>query len=150
MIIPVFVLVILDEWIKFWGVNHLPDENAVANRFLGFGIHKNWGLAFDIPFKKEFIILFSLLLGYYLVKIAIDNRFNHPMITFSSLIIIAGATGNLFDRLFHGFTVDYIIFFQRSAINLCDLFIILGAVLLLISSRKLKINQLNKTDLDKV
>jgi signal peptidase II len=77
----------------------------------------------------------------------IKNVKAHPKIAFSSALILIGAVGNVFDRIFYGFTVDYLIFFGRSALNLSDLLIVLGVVLLLISSRRLSAEHaVNKID----
>lgn len=140
LLIPSVFIVVLDEYIKFIGLKILPDESNLQNpNFFNLGIHKNLGLAFDIPFRVWVIVLISIIFGYFLFEIAYKNRVKHPKVSFASLLIIIGALGNLFDRIVYGFTVDYMIFFGRSAINISDLLIILGVVLLLLFSRKSKL-----------
>ncbi|NQV90454.1 signal peptidase II [Candidatus Uhrbacteria bacterium] len=130
-------LIILDEWLKYMGIQKLPEEGSLIDPGpISFAIHKNWGIAFDFPFRLEFIIICSLLIGAGLVHIAYKNRYKHPDITLAASIIIIGALGNLYDRVVYGFTVDYIILFARSAINLSDIVIVSGVVLLLLSSRR--------------
>ena len=130
-------VVLIDECLKYISLIRLPDEGSlVGYKFLTFAIHKNMGIAFDIPFKIEFVILISVILGLLLLEIAYKNISKKPDIAFSSLMIVIGACGNLFDRIYYGFTVDYIIFFGQSAINLSDIIIVLGVVFLLLSSRK--------------
>ncbi len=147
-LLPAILLVGLDEWIKAFALTNFPDESTLTNpSILNLAIHKNWGLAFDIPFRREFILLISLVIGYFLVDMIIKNVKAHPKIAFSSALILIGAVGNVFDRIFYGFTVDYLIFFGRSALNLSDLLIVLGVVLLLISSRRLSAEHaVNKID----
>lgn len=136
-LLPALFLVGLDEWIKAFALKNFPDEQTLVNpNFLNFAIHKNWGLAFDIPFRREFILLISIVIGYFLLEMIVKNIKTYPKIAFSSLIILIGAIGNVFDRIYYGFTVDYLIFFGRSALNLSDLLIIFGVVILLVSSRK--------------
>ncbi|MCX6714282.1 MAG: signal peptidase II [Candidatus Uhrbacteria bacterium] len=136
-LLPAILLVLLDEWAKAFALTHFPDESSLlVPSFLNLAIHKNWGLAFDIPFRREFILLISVVIGYFLIEMIVKNLTTHPKIAFSSLIIMIGAVGNVFDRIYYGFTVDYIIFFGRSAVNLSDLLIIFGVVILLISSRR--------------
>ncbi|OGL62237.1 hypothetical protein A3C09_01695 [Candidatus Uhrbacteria bacterium RIFCSPHIGHO2_02_FULL_47_44] len=136
-LLPAVLLVLLDEWIKAFALTHFPDESTLVDPgFLNLAIHKNWGLAFDIPFRREFILLISIVIGYFLVEMIVKNFKSHPKIAFSSLMILIGAIGNVFDRVYYGFTVDYLIFFGRSALNLSDLLIILGVIFLLISSRQ--------------
>lgn len=136
-LLPAILLVGLDEWIKAFALANFPNESTLTSpSILNFAIHKNWGLAFDIPFRREFILLISLVIGYFLVDMIVKNVKSHPKIAFSSAIILIGAIGNVFDRIYYGFTVDYLIFFGRSALNLSDLLIVFGVVLLLISSRR--------------
>ncbi len=136
ILLIVSAIVVLDEWLKYVSLLRLPDEGSlVDSKFIAFAIHKNWGVAFDIPFKLEFVILVTIVLGALLLQIAYKNYIKHPEIALSSLIIVVGALGNLFDRVYYGFTVDYIIFFGQSAINISDMVIISGVVMLLITSR---------------
>lgn len=118
-------------------LQRLPAEGSLVDPgIIAFAVHKNWGVAFNIPFKLEFIILVSILIGLGLLHIAFKNRNTHPAIAFSTAVIIIGALGNLFDRIVYGFTVDYIILFGRSAVNLSDGVIIAGVIALLLHSRK--------------
>ncbi len=136
-LLPVAAIVALDEWLKYRGLQRLPDEGSLVDPgLLSFAIHKNWGVAFDIPFRLEFIILVSVLIGLGLLHIAYKNRRAHPDITLATGIIVVGALGNLYDRVTYGFTVDYLILFGRSAINLSDVIIVGGVILLLLCSRR--------------
>lgn len=136
-LLPALVLVLVDEKIKAFALKNFEDEQTLVNpNIINFAIHKNWGLAFDIPFRREFILLISVVIGFFLLEMIVKNFKSHPKIAFSSLIILIGAIGNVFDRIYYGFTVDYMIFFGRSALNLSDLLIIFGVVILLISSRR--------------
>ncbi|HAU65761.1 MAG: Lipoprotein signal peptidase [Candidatus Uhrbacteria bacterium GW2011_GWF2_39_13] len=138
-LIPVTLIVLLDEFLKYRGITTLPTEGEVASQgILQFAIHQNWGIAFDIPFKLELVILFSVLIGLGLAHAAYKNWKQHPNITVATLMILIGALGNLYDRIVYGFTVDYIILFERSAINLSDIVIVTGVFFLLWLSRRAK------------
>ena len=139
LLIPTALVVLLDEKLKKIGLERLPQEGSLVDPgFVDFAIHKNFGVAFDIPFRLEFVILASILIGLGLLHLAWKHWSDRPWISFSSVMIIIGAMGNLYDRMRYGFTVDYIILFGRSAINLSDLVILLGVVFLLIASRHKK------------
>ncbi len=136
-LLPVAFIVLLDEWIKSIGLTRLPEEGSLVDPgFIELAIHKNYGIVFDIPFKTELIILISVIIGIILIEIAYKNLKQHPDIAFSALMIILGALGNLYDRIVYGFTVDYLLIFQRSAINLSDIVIVVGVILLLLASRR--------------
>lgn len=139
LLIPSFLIVFADEWIKNFGLHAFPNESAIQQpTFFNLAIHKNWGLVFDLPFRVWVIVLISIILGYFLLEIAYKNRNSQPDISVSCLIIMIGALGNLFDRIVYGFTVDYLIFFGRSALNLSDILIVIGVIALLLASRKSK------------
>ncbi|MEK7614971.1 MAG: signal peptidase II [Patescibacteria group bacterium] len=146
LLLPVALIVLLDEWIKFEALRRLPAEASIAAPYwIEFAIHKNFGLAFDIPFRMGFVVFATIVIGGFLLRIAIKNFKAHPEITFASSLILLGALGNLFDRIVYGFTVDYMIFFSRSAINFSDATIILGVLtLLLVSARKKNVDKISK------
>ena len=92
---------------------------VVHNRGAAFGILKN-----QIPF---FILtsVFAVILAF------ISIRKNKPYIyNFSLGLILAGALGNLIDRLFLGYVVDFIDFHVWPVFNVADSAITVGAVLL--------------------
>lgn len=117
----------------------LPDDGSLVRpRIIDFAVHQNFGIAFDLPFAYEIVFLLSLIIGYKLLELAFKHLHSRPLISFSCFMIMIGALGNAFDRFVYGFTVDYIILFGRSAINLSDLVIVVGVFFLLISSREQK------------
>jgi lipoprotein signal peptidase len=127
--------VVADGLFKLDALRLFPNGETVGG-FLAIGLHKNPGIAFDIPFKMPAIWILSLMIGAVLAHIAIANRKRHPDITVGSLLIIIGAAGNLFDRIVYGFTVDYFFVLGRLAINLSDLVILTGVAALLLASRR--------------
>lgn len=135
-------IVFADELAKFYAIRFLQEDTSLTSvGLINFAVHKNPGIAFDIPFKMPIIVLVSIIIGVGLVRIAIKNWNRHPDIALSAIVIIIGAIGNLYDRLVYGFTVDYIILFGRSAINLSDIVIVSGIIGLLLASRRTRIHQ---------
>ena len=121
------LLVLVDEWVKAHALVTLPTDASLAEPGLvALAIHKNFGIAFDIPFRMPFVVVISVLIGLFLLHLAASNLEKKPIISLSAALILVGALGNLYDRLVYGFTVDYILLFGRLAINMCDLIIILG------------------------
>ncbi len=142
LLIPTVLIVLCDEWLKRIGLTRLPQEGSLIHPgIVDFAIHKNFGIAFDIPFKLGWVILISIGIGLGLVKVAYKHWSDRPGITFATLMIMTGALGNLYDRVTYGFTVDYIILFGRSAINLSDAIIVLGVFLLLVTSQRKKLTE---------
>ena len=99
------------------GIFHIT---LVYNRGAAFGILKN-----QIPL---FIItsLFAIILIYFNLK---ENRQSKSYsITLS--LILAGALGNLVDRLFFGYVIDFLDFRIWPVFNVADSAITIGAILL--------------------
>ncbi len=126
------LLLILDQVIKqliknHFGVVHLGNEFLMANHnnikilgnFLQFTYVENEGMAFGISFGAGkillslFSIIASTLIAMYLYKIA--GYSNH--IKFAVALILAGAVGNLIDRVFYGIIFDYAPLFYGRVID---------------------------------
>ena len=59
-----------------------------------------------------------------------------PLKRAALLTLILGASGNFFDRVMNGYTTDYLLLFGRSIINLSDILIVLGVLLLLAQEQR--------------
>ncbi|MFH1142783.1 MAG: signal peptidase II [Candidatus Uhrbacteria bacterium] len=131
------VLVLADEVVKNIALQKLPNEGSFdLSGFIDLAIHKNFGIAFNLPLAQNLTITITVILISVFCWLAWKSIQNKPHLTNASILIIAGALGNLFDRIAYGFTVDYIILLGRSAINLSDVLILTGVVWLLLASRK--------------
>jgi signal peptidase II len=127
-----FFIVLFDEIIKYLFlfypekmIIHLPFD------FFQLGLYKNSGIAFDIPLTYSIVILVTLFIIFYFAFSCYISLKTNPFLSFIYTLIIFGASGNLYDRLVYGFTVDYLLLFHWSAFNLSDLCIIIGILLLL-------------------
>tara|TARA_B100000886_G_scaffold174295_1_gene119301 strand:- start:41 stop:376 length:336 start_codon:yes stop_codon:yes gene_type:complete len=100
----------------------------------------NYGVAFNILNNESFNLgfVFSLLVFFiclYLVWLIFINQEksnNTQLISLS--LILAGGLGNLFDRVFLGYVVDFIaITFNPYVFNFADIYITIGIMLYLIN-----------------
>lgn len=128
--------VVLDEIIKSWAVANLPSDASGTFPAIALAVHRNFGIAFDLPFRMPLIIAVSVIIGLFLTALAWRSRARRPVTSFFALVILIGAAGNLFDRLLYGYTVDYLLILGRLAINLCDLLIVVGVLGILMDGRK--------------
>jgi len=140
ILLGVSAVVLADEWFKSWALVHLPAEGTVPAGLLALIIHKNPGIAFDLPFKMPLIIAISLFIGAFLIRLAWTSRYSRPNASVFALMVVLGALGNLYDRVAYGFTVDYLMISGRLAVNLCDGIIIAGVVGLLFSGKLEKLS----------
>lgn len=139
VLIAMVALVAIDQWLKIWMLQHLATSGAsipLIPGLLQLTYVENRGAAFGI-FQGKVAIL-SVLTGAVLVAILIAlilGKFKSPLIHWSLCLILAGGFGNLFDRIFRGFVVDYLDIsplFQFPVFNFADCCVVIGTVLLLI------------------
>lgn len=121
----------IDAYGKFWAISVGSTRTSTLQdgfSFFEFGLHKNPGIAFDIPIP--FIVIFPLtvLICGFFAHFAYLSLTRSPEASLGATAVVIGALGNFIDRLINGFTTDYLIFFSTSAINLSDVLIIVGMV----------------------
>lgn len=101
-----------------------------------FEIFRNTGIAFSLPFSGPLVWLMSVAILAAVCLMAVrdfkSRRFDRAE---AVVLFVLGACSNLFDRVAYGFTVDYLIFFSRSAVNVADGMIVAGALWLIFKTR---------------
>ena len=100
-------------------IPNLLHFTLVHNRGAGFGILKN-----QLPFLIGTSIIAIFLVFHNLKKT------QGKLYAFSLACILSGALGNLIDRLFFGYVIDFIDFRVWPVFNVADSAITIGAVLL--------------------
>lgn len=134
-IIISILITILDQIIKF-----IIDKKVLFIEILPklFNIHKvyNYGVAFSfLENKRYLILLFSLILIYFLFNLRKDlPKTKKYDILFG--VILGGIIGNLIDRVFRGYVIDYLETFifgiSFPIFNLADICITLGIILMVL------------------
>ena len=131
------VLVAADQLTKLYALNVIKPKGTITviDNFYYFTYVENRGAAFGIMQNKQwFFIIVTLLIfaafGYILFKYKIEGK-----LFFAAVVLIfGGGVGNLIDRIFRGYVVDFLQFsFFSPVCNAADYFITVGAVLLVIS-----------------
>ena len=136
-IILIILLIAADQLTKLYALNVVKPQGmmTVIDHFYYFVYVENRGAAFGIMQNKQWffiavtIIIFACL-GYMLYNYKIEGK-----LFFAALVlVVGGGIGNLIDRIFRGYVVDFLQFsFFSPVCNLADYFITVGAVLLMIS-----------------
>ena len=131
-------LTIADTAAKLLAIQLLPENGSIPilGDLLGLQLHKNEGIVANIAVPMPIIVAITfgiLAVLTWWLNTAWKNKQN--WVVASLLILIFGASGNLVDRIAHGFTTDYIILFGRSVINIADIMIVLGVAGLLVSAK---------------
>ena len=119
-----------------WALKTLPlAESRFDFGVITLALHKNEGVAFNIPIPQMIILLISVVLIFILIRIFVKELNRTPLVAYGAATITIGALGNLIDRLVNNFTTDYILLFTRSAINLSDIVIIIGVLMIIFATR---------------
>jgi len=134
----VFAVVIFDRLTKnfFSGLLDLNESIAVIPNIFHFTLVHNTGIAFG--FFKDcgavFIIIPVILTGLLIYNV---YYYRHSpqlsriyIIAFS--LILGGAIGNLFDRIFLGYVIDFVDFRVWPVFNVADSAITIGAAIILL------------------
>ena len=95
---------------------------------------ENKGAAFGMLSNARWIfIVFTIVIIIALFYIIIKKNIHSKLFYISAVLIIGGGIGNLIDRIFYGYVVDYLsISFFPPVCNFADYCITVGAVLMVI------------------
>ena len=99
----------------------------VHNTGIAFGLFKNQGIVFIIiPIIATVLLVFNV----YYYRYNQDDLSRSYIIAFS--LILGGAIGNLIDRIYLGYVIDFIDFRIWPVFNVADSAITIGAVIILL------------------
>ena len=136
------LIVIIDQITKFIVHKYMDlyDSINVIPYFLNFTYIRNEGIAFGIYFEggKIFFIILPILITIYLFYLLKNEEFQDNQSQIALYLIIAGAIGNIIDRVFRGYVVDFIDFHLNGmhwyVFNIADSSVTIGLIFLLYSS----------------
>ena len=132
LIIFIF-LVFIDQLTKTLLINK---DLIIIPDFISFTYVENKGAAFglfdtNIVLVVNIIIIIGLLLFWKISK-------KHNMKNIPFILVLAGSIGNLIDRIFRGYVIDFIHIkvFNMPTFNLADITIITGFILFIVLNYK--------------
>lgn len=123
-VIKCFVVAFLKPVSSVTAIPYILNLSYVENKGVAFGMFSNMRIVFIIV-TSIVIILFAYLLT--------KNYKKSKLFSVSAALIIGGGLGNLIDRIFVGYVVDYLaLTFFPPVCNFADYAITAGTVLLII------------------
>lgn len=135
--IVVFLGVMADQLTKLWVSGSLMGEGVVRviPGIINFRYVENTGMAFSMMSDMTLVLtvasgVLTVVMGVLLWKLKKRGRF----LCISLSLIMAGAIGNLIDRIFAGFVVDFIefAFVDFAVFNVADICVCVGTAMLVI------------------
>jgi len=95
--------------------------------FMHFHLVRNYGLSFGLDFGSKVNLVILLIASALIIFFATRQKFN-----LLSILIAAGASSNIVDRIIFGYVRDFWDIGLGFTFNVADLFIILGLLLLVL------------------
>jgi signal peptidase II len=140
LLVAATVLVGADQFVK---LRVLADASMIAGQSVEvvpglfyISYVENRGMAFG--FLQGQTVILSIITGIVLLGLLwyiLSGKSGNRFITACVALILAGGAGNLVDRVFRGFVVDYLDFsalFGFPVFNLADCCVVVGTILLLL------------------
>ncbi len=129
-------VVVLDLLTKYLTVQFLAPLNydvVIIPRVLSFSYVENKGAAFGILANNRWIFMvLSVILIVAIILVLKYSKISHPLFVFSASMILGGGIGNMLDRIFLGYVVDFIkvTFIDFPVFNIADCSVVVGTILL--------------------
>ncbi len=139
-------IVIADRATKAWFEVSTTEgwRHEVVHNFIYLVHSSNPGIAFSFfadftsPWLKTALIAGSIIVVAILTWLLLNGKTGGPMTFAGTALLIAGATGNVTDRILHGAVTDFLEVWIGSyrwpAFNVADSAITIGAILVLLDS----------------
>lgn len=132
----IIILVIIDQLIKLLVIRNLGEVGQnfeIIPNVLSIMLVQNLGAAFGILYYRLFLIGVDLVVIFVVTKILLTKKYPISNKTKLGLtLIIAGGFGNLIDRVFRGYVIDYIDInkvFEFPVFNFADILIVIGVII---------------------
>ena len=142
------LLVLVDQITKLLVYGYIkPHESLLINDFFSISHVHNYGAAFSFlanedGWQQYFLSSISTIASITIIIWMAKVKPNDKIKLLALSLVLAGAIGNLIDRLALGFVIDFIDLHYESfyfpVFNMADVFISLGVVLLIFFDRESK------------
>jgi len=160
MIISIVVaamLIIVDQITKYVALIKLKPigNTTLIKGFMDFTFVENRGAAFGILNGKTWLLLL-LAIVICIILIIIIKKLPHTKeyryLKATLVLILAGAIGNMIDRVVRGYVVDFFefTFFKFPVFNMADIYVVVGtismAIIVLFVIKDDKLENINKVE----
>jgi len=132
------LLIVVDQITKYLTGNFLKESVPLIKNVFHLTLAHNTGIGFGLLQNNNFILIFiSVLIIAALIYLFNSSKKEKESLLAISLIM-AGAIGNLIDRIFLGHIIDFLDFRIFPIFNFADSLITIGIIYLIYASFKKK------------
>ncbi len=150
LITPIIIAIAADQILKALVENFLNGEVILIDNFFSLHLVHNTGVAWGMLDGRKIFILLASLLALWFVSYIQKTLDDHRTDLFF-VFIYAGAIGNMIDRVFRGYVVDYLDFtifgYDFPVFNLADMYLVLGSIglfiFVIVNEKKEEKNEIN-------
>lgn len=130
------VFFIIDRIFKFLSRTYaIRGDMVFSNGIFRFTYTRNPGAAFGFfPFQRGLIILVSLIALVFVIRLLKRAEPVNIHFIYGLWILISGILGNLADRVFLGYVIDYFQILNSPIFNISDIAILTGMAIVLFFS----------------
>jgi signal peptidase II len=132
ILIIVAAVIILDQLTKFIATRNLLLNHPfdIIGGIFSLTLVHNRGAAFGILKNQIYLFVFTSAFAVILIYSELRNNKHRTVYSVALSLILAGALGNLIDRLLFGYVIDFLDFHFWPVFNVADSAITIGAVML--------------------
>ena len=132
------IVIIIDRILKVLVTNNyaLNVRNKIIDGFFYITNCHNEGAAFSLFSGNVLFLIFITLIVLFLIYRTINKENVNKIGVLAYGLLLGGILGNLYDRIFYGYVIDYLDFvifkFNFAIFNLADAAIVIGSILLIV------------------
>ena len=131
-----FLIIILDQISKILVDKLIPLNSSISviKNFFSICYVQNKGAAFSILQNARWVfIIFTIIIVAAAIFVLIKGYFKSNFATLSIAFVIGGGIGNLIDRIFLGYVIDFISLkfwsYNFAIFNIADSFVCIGTIM---------------------
>lgn len=138
---------VIDIGTKFWVMQVMELYQSIpVIPYFSLTYVRNYGAAFSLFWGQGgFLAVVAIAISLFIVFSLYKNPAKEKISSLAFSLVLGGALGNVFDRLYHGFVVDFfdveLFGWHYPTFNVADIAICCGAALLILSTFFHKKNQ---------
>ncbi|MDF2504023.1 MULTISPECIES: signal peptidase II [Clostridium] len=137
-IIVIILVNIIDRLSKIWASTTLKDYDdiVVIKNIFSLSYLENRGAAWGIFQNKTiFLLIITIIVMIGIIYFLYRYKPKSRIMRIGLSLIVAGALGNMYDRITHKYVVDFIYFHYKDVysfptFNIADMSVVIGTILL--------------------
>ena len=139
-VLMIIILILIDQIIKMIIFNTIGTSGetiTIIPKLLSLTYVENIGAAFGIFGERLILIGVNIVIIFAIIKLLASKK--NQLVKSAKIgmsLVLAGGIGNLIDRIFRGYVIDYFDItqlFNYPVFNFADICIVLGVVILFVT-----------------